>query len=39
MKNSINEMQNALKSTGNRADHLKKRSSELKDRNIQMLQK
>ena len=29
LKNSINEMKNALESTGNRADHMEERISEL----------
>ena len=38
LKNSINEMKNALGSAGNRADHLEKKISELKDRNLKMIQ-
>ena len=33
LKSSINEIKNALESTGNRADHMKERISELNDRN------
>ena len=34
----INEMKNALESTGNRVDHMEERISELKDRNLEMIQ-
>ena len=32
-------MKNALASTGNRADHLEERISELNDRNLKMIKK
>ena len=37
LKDSINEMKNALESTGNRADHIEERISKLKERNIEMI--
>ena len=38
LKNSINKMDNALESTGNRADHMEDRISKLEDRNLEMIQ-
>ena len=37
LKNSINEMKNALESNGNRADHMEERISKLTDRNLEMI--
>ena len=34
LKNSINEIKNALESPGNVSDHMEERSSEFKDRNL-----
>ena len=38
MENSINKMKNVLESIVNRADHMEERKSELKDRNLEMIQ-
>lgn len=38
MKNSIREIKNLLEIIGNRADHLKERISEVKVRNLEMIQ-
>lgn len=38
MKYSTNEMKNALGRTGNRGDHMEERMSELKSRNLEMIQ-
>lgn len=37
LKNSINEIKNAIKSNGNRANHMEERIKKLKDRNIEMI--
>ena len=36
--NTINEMKNNVESITNRADHVEERISELKDRNLEMIQ-
>ena len=38
VKNSINEMRNALESIGNRADQMEDIISDFKDRNLEMIQ-
>lgn len=38
LKNSKYEMKNALECFGNRADHMEERISELKDKNIEIIQ-
>lgn len=38
LKNSINEMRNGIKSSGNRADFMEERISKLEDRNLKMIQ-
>ena len=38
LKMSINEMKNALESTGNRADHMEERISELGNKDLEMIQ-
>ena len=37
MQNSIKEIENELVSTGNRADQMEERISDLKDRNLEMM--
>lgn len=37
-KNSINGMKNAKESNGNKAVHMEERISEIKDRNLEMIQ-
>ena len=38
LKNSINEIENAMKSSRKRADHMEERISELEDRNLEISQ-
>ena len=38
LKNSINEVKNALESTGNRAGHIEQRINKFKDRNKERIQ-
>ena len=38
LNNSINKVKNTTESIGNRADHMEKRISKFKDRNLEMIQ-
>lgn len=38
LKNSINEMENSLESTGNKADQMEERISDLEARDLEMIQ-
>ena len=38
MKNSVNEVNSALESTGNRADRVEERTGKLEDRNPEIFQ-